>query len=248
MCDRCTIIECAFGSRDPLPPRIASLDVKPPISPDTNWNQTNASGEDDKGVNSLGPSVRVKSVLQPSASTLSGIYDSLVVTPQNNPLAQPNPISLTFPRRSPAGSDTGTKWSDVTAFGSRAVQRANTNATTDLKNELPPSVLASMMEYRDLLDALMLNCPDFPTLYALVASCRTAKRAFEHHPQGVIKAMLRRMPQEMENLTVALIGINGTQIGTSRSIKTNMEIWLGNGPKPLPERLQVCTWETNTMP
>ena len=248
MCDRCTIIECAFGSRDPLPPRIASLDVKPSISPATNWHQTNASGEDDKDVNSLGPSVRVKSVLQPSASTLSRIYDSLIVTPQNKTSTQPNPISLTFPRCSPAGSDTGTKWSDVVAFGSRAVQRANTNATTDLKNERPPSVLASMMEYRDLLDALMLNCPDFPTLYALVASCRTAKRAFEDHPQGVIKAMLRTMPQEMENLTVALIGINGTQIGTSRSIKTNMEIWLGNGPKPLPERLQVCTWATNTMP
>lgn len=27
-CERCTIIESAFGLRDPLPPRVASLDVE----------------------------------------------------------------------------------------------------------------------------------------------------------------------------------------------------------------------------
>ena len=168
-----------------------------------------------------------------------------MVTPQNRILAQPSPTSLRCPRWSPTGGDTGTKWSDVVAFGCEAVQGATTNPTN---NDIPPSVFASIVEHRDILDALMLNCPDFPTLNALVASCRTAKLAFEQHPQGIIKAMLRTMPQEMENLTVALIGINGTQIGTSRSIKTNMEIWLGNGPKPLTERLQVCISEINTTP
>ena len=31
MCERCTIIESAFGLKDPLPPRVASLDVQTPI-------------------------------------------------------------------------------------------------------------------------------------------------------------------------------------------------------------------------
>ena len=95
------------------------------------------------------------------------------------------------------------------------------------------------MEHVDVLDMLMLNCPDFPTLLALMASCKTAKRAFEQHSQGIIMAMLKTMPQELQYLTVALIGINGCNIETSYSIKRNMEIWLGKGPKPLSERLQV---------
>ena len=95
------------------------------------------------------------------------------------------------------------------------------------------------MDHVDILYVLMLNCPDFPTLLALVASCKTAKRAFNQHPQGIIKAMLDTMPQELQYLTVALIGINGCNISTSHSIKKNMEIWLGKGQKPLGERLQV---------
>ena len=31
MCERCTIIESALGLRDPLPPRVASLDTQTPI-------------------------------------------------------------------------------------------------------------------------------------------------------------------------------------------------------------------------
>lgn len=113
------------------------------------------------------------------------------------------------------------------------------SATAALREPGPPSVLALIIEHVDILDVLMRNCPDFGTLLALVTSCKTAKLSFESHPQGIIKAMLETMPQELQYLTVALIGINGCNIETSYSIRKNMEIWLGMGPKPLRERLQV---------
>ena len=132
----------------------------------------------------------------------------------------------------------------MAAFGSEEVRPLS--SLDKPKISAARSVLALIMEHVDILDMLMLNCPDFPTLLALVASCKTAKRAFERHSQGIIKAMLETMPQELQYLTVALIGINGCNIETSYSIKRNMEIWLGKGPKPLSERLQVRFRELKT--
>ena len=127
----------------------------------------------------------------------------------------------------------------MAAFGSETVQPSSSADAPKNQNPATRSVLALIMEHEDILDILMLNCPDFPTLLALVASCKTAKRAFEQHPQGIIKAMLDTMPQELQYLTVALIGINGSNIPTSKSVKKNMEIWLGKRRKPLGRRLQV---------
>ena len=125
----------------------------------------------------------------------------------------------------------------MAAFDSKAVK--SSSATASPKDPAPRSVLALIMEHVDILDVLMLNCPDFSTLLALMASCKTAKRAFEQHPQGIIKAMLKIMPSELRYLTIALIGINGCSIENAHSIKKNMVVWLGKGPKPLRERLQV---------
>ena len=129
------------------------------------------------------------------------------------------------------------KWSEVAAFDSKAVK--SSSATASPRDPAPRSVLALIMEHVDILDVLMLNCPDFATLLALMSSCKTAKGAFEQHPQGIIKAMLDTMPTEIQYLTVALIGIYGCNIESAFSIRRNMEIWLGKGPKPLRERLQV---------
>ena len=152
-------------------------------------------------------------------------------------LRQPTHAAGDFSEVSTVGSPISPKRCEVAAFGSKAVQSSSTAA--NLKDPAPRRVLALIMDHVDILDTLMLNCPDFPTLLALVASCKTAKRAFEHHPQGIIKAILEKMPQELQYLTVALIGILGCNVGTSYSIKKNMEIWLGKGPKPLRQRLQV---------
>lgn len=190
MCERCTTIESAFGSRDPLPPRVASLD----------------------------------------AETLDvHFFDSLVAT--------------NAPKDSAGGATVASpicpKWSEVAALGFKARQPSSPAAVPALRDPAPCSVLALIMKHMDLLDVLMLNCPDFPTLLALLYSCKTAKRVFDEHPQGIIKAVLRTMPQELQYLTVALIGINGCDIRTFDSTKKSMEIWLGKRPKPLSERLQV---------
>ena len=152
-------------------------------------------------------------------------------------LCQPTHAAGDFSEASTVGSPICPKWSEVAAFGSKAFQSSSTTANPN--DPAPRSALALIMEHVDILDMLMLNCPDFPTLLALVSSCKTAKRAFEQRPQGIIKAMLETMPQELQYLTVALIGINECNIGTSYSIKKNMEIWLGKRPKPLRQRLQV---------
>lgn len=207
--ERCTVIQCAFGSRDPLPPRVASLGVEPSIPSIGEIDKANPGDEHDTDVKTLGTCTAITSGLQPSAST---------------PASGPN---------------NQRKWSHVVAFGSKEPPAKIT--TRRLKAATPYSVLLAITLIADLLDVLMLNCPDFPTLFALVATCTATKHAFERHSQGIIKAVLEKMPQELQYLTVALIGINGSQIDGSRSIRMLMETWLGMGPKPLSKRLQVCT-------
>lgn len=225
-----------FGSRDPLPPRIASLAVELTVTPTTKVDQISSEDERNNEVKSLGSSGAASPGVSPSASTSSGIRNSNVVTPQEDIVTEPSATLSAVPI---PGAYTHVKWSDLAAFGSQAFQQRAT--TKDPEVAMPYSIVATIIKYPDLLDALLLNCPDFPTLFALIASCKTVKRAFEQHSQGIIKAMLRPMPQELRYLTVALIGVNGSQIATSASIKMVMETWLGSGPKPLTKRLEVCT-------
>lgn len=239
MCERCTIIECAFGSREPLPPKIASLDVKPTTSPATENDKPNLRDEHDTDVKAVGSSAATTSASQPSTSTSPEIYNSTVVTSQEKSVTRRNAMSSALPT---SGPDIHVQWSDVAAIGSKALQpRA---IKKDLEITMPYSILVAIMKNVDILDELMLSCPDFPTLFSFVASCKTAKCAFERHSQGIVKVMLRRLPQELRYLTVALIGINDSQISNLESIKALMETWLGMGPRPLTERLKVCTFGT----
>ena len=253
-------MESAFGLRDPLAPRIALLDVQssttePPIllhEAAKTFYKTNSipQSEHDNHVDHLPLSDEVTPVWQPPASTIPETRDSLFASTQGRAFTPPSEtISETIvtdssgvPSPSPSVSP---KWSNAAALGVTAWE---TKTVTSLENSVPRSILISIMEHADILDALMLNCPDFPTLFALVASCRTAKRAFEQHPAGIIMATLKTMPEELQYLTVALIGINGNSLGTSGKIKAAMETWLGKGPKPLRKRLKVSISEAKTNP
>lgn len=227
-----------FGSRDPLRPRIASLDDEPPVSPGKaltlSSSSTVSSGIQENPVLEHNVGVNLPSLLQDTSNgaprSTHPSFNSSIYQPICNWTTGSTSINI--------------KGSDVAVFDSKAIQP--TLAPAHRENPLPRSVLASIMEYPDLLDVLMLNCPDFQTLLALVTSCKTAKRVFEKRPIGIIKEMLKTMPQELQDLTIALIGINGRDISTSRSIKRHMKIWLGMKPKPLMGRLRVCTSELKT--
>lgn len=157
---------------------------------------------------SLGSSGAVISVLQPYSSTSSGTCDSTAVIPQKKTVNAP---SATFSAvRSPGLQLCYVKWSDVAAFGSKAFQPRATEEILEVA--MPYNILVTIMRHEDILDALMLNCPDFPTLFALIASCKTATRAFERYSQGIVKAMLKRTPQQLRYLTVALIGIKDRKL------------------------------------
>lgn len=226
-------IEGVFGSRVPLPPRIASLDELSTSSYDPELDQLGP--RNNHGIDAV--YVRLSSagtsVQQLCVSTCTGIRESTITSPRQGSISKPDATLSAVSARSPR---IHVNWSDVAALGSEAFRlRAIT---------VPFDILPAITRNADVLDALMLNCPDFPTLFALVATCNTAKCAFERHSQGIIRAMLNRMPQELRYLTVALIGVNGSKIVNSDSIKTLMRIWLGLGSQPLTERLQVCASET----
>ena len=238
MLQRSTTIEGAFGSRDPLPPRVASLDEELTISHDLEVDEMGPGEEQDTDVESSGPSGAATSVQQLSASTSTGNCNLTVSAPKQTSITE---LDATF--SATLGLKVHVKWSDVVTLGSEAFRLRATTKDPDVT--VPFDILLAIMKNADIFDVLMLNCPDFPTLFVLVASCTTAKLTFERHSQGIIKAMLNRMPQELRFLTVALIGINGSQIASSVSIKTLMETWLGPGSKPLTKRLQVCAWDTH---
>ena len=220
--------EAVHGSRVPLPPRVASLDEESTSSHDPEVDQLGVRLRDDHGTNAVyvRSSSAGTSVQQLYASTSTGIRNSTVIAPQQVSITKP---TAAFSGHSPR---IHVKWSDVAALGSEAFR---------IKAIIVPfNVLPAIMKNADVLDALMLNCPDFPTLFAFVATCTTAKCAFERHSQGIIRAMLDRMPQELRYLTVALIGINGSKIVNPESVRALMETWLGLGSKPLTKRLRAC--------
>lgn len=264
-----TIIESPFGSRDPLCPRIASLDEDSDVSfakgeqPRyiTHSSNTNNTFNQKNPVFEQTIDANLRSLLQDTSTAVSGCTNAPICTSiafasssaafSFHPNAKGFDVAALDSKAVQLASSStvpsprhNAKQSDVAALDSKAVQPAI--APTHRKDALPRSVLASIMGNTDILDALMQNCPDFQTLLALVNSCKTAKRVFEQHPVGIIKEMLKIMPQELQDLTTALIGTNGCHIGSSRSITRHMEIWLGMRPKPLMGRLRVCTSELKT--
>ena len=310
MCARCAHLECAFGSRDPLPPKIASLDLEP-VRTDALATTEPLNGTNDHRHTKL-PDHSVDSYelsLQPQASSSNGFsvvsesvcedeeselsvrslkptsssgappsiqsshlasksvnatqQDTVIVEAVGSDVGKNATLSTELtdlqsmnhgftpllpykstgkPFSFKSGSHTSAKWSDVVTYGPK-LARPKSFAVNRKRN-----ILTSIMEHADLLHALMLNCPDFPALFTLVTLCKTAKHAFEQHPQGVIKAILSKMPQELQHLTIALIGINGSGLWRKGAIKDLMETWLGNGPKPLAKRLQVRTSKSNLSP
>ena len=96
MCERCTIIESAFGLRDPLPPRVASSNAETTITDLEDGHNLRFPAKDDTDVSFPGkeklkcdsPNVSnpasgqlwmpddVELVCQPPASMLPGIRDS----------------------------------------------------------------------------------------------------------------------------------------------------------------------------
>ena len=98
------------------------------------------------------------------------------------------------------------------------------------------SILHAMMKVTDIFDVLMLNCPDFLTLFSLVVSCKSAERTFQDHSQGIIKAMLERMPEELQHMTVALIAFNNSPTRNPNSIKWLMQTWLTIEPMPVMDQ------------
>ena len=241
-CERCTVIECAFGSRDPLPPRIVSLDEDPTIYLAREVDDTSPRNEHDAETKSVASSGTATSALQPSGPTLSSTCSSTFVNPLERTATGLSAAPLNVPTD---GTNAQVIRSKSVAFGPEAVQpRVSAN---DPEIAMPSTILVKILKNVDILDVLMLNCPDFPTLFALVASCKAAKFSFENHSQGIIKSVLRRMPQELRYLTVALIEIDGSKIGKSKSIKKLMGTWLSTEPKPSTERLQVSITGTTLL-
>ena len=261
MCKHCRIYGSAFGSRDPLPPNIASLSVRA---------MQRTTGEDqaphqcqheckgkEKAKESEPEPEPVDDALKPTCSSTSSVQPSEAASDQPENL-QPSILSgqagdsIEGGTTSTSISSSSQKMRILAAVPTGTLPHPKNKPlgtktySEALRNVAPRSILASVMGHADILDVLLLNCPDFTTLLALVTTCKTAKRAFEHHSQGIIKAMLSRMPQELQHLTIALIGINGAPAGDTREIRKLTGIWLGMGRKPLKKRLHVRTREANT--
>ena len=192
---------------------------------------------------SLDPVSTMLSQLHITASSSGPAVLSSANIPRSVPTVHSSlPASDSAPTSSTASSiASSTASSPVDSVSSAQWSNKGTVSVDEAIGKKP--LLASIIEHADILHSLLQNCPDFPTLFALVTTCKTTKRAFEQHPQGIIKAMLSTMSQELQYLTVALIGINGSYAGSSRAIRKLMETWLSYGPKPLAQRLRVCIRE-----
>ena len=249
---------------DPLASRIASLHVEPKTSTATKLTEPKLQTEDNSDTNLSNFSDSILRHLKDTSKS-PDMHDSVVAVQQDPPSHTPSAptgsaSSAATSPPAPTPSEiipyTSAKCSDTVALGSEGVQPETT--ANDGTDKIPRTILDSIMRDPDILHVLMSNCPDFSTLLALVTSCKAAQCAFEQYPQGIIKAMLSAMSQELRYLTVALIGINGSYAGSFRSIETLMETWLGRRakrgrgakpgrtPKLLEERLQVSILETNT--
>lgn len=121
----------------------------------------------------------------------------------------------------------------TTSSNSQGGQVSGSKAENTSRVVVSFNILHAMMTVADIFDTLMLNCPDFSTLLSLVISCKAAKRAFEDHSQGIIRSMLKRMPEELQHLTVALTAFNDPQTRNSVSIEQLMQNWLSVEPMPV---------------
>ena len=141
--------------------------------------------------------------------------------------------------------DTAVKWPMVVAIRSKTFQTKNAfsalkkprvSKCEDVKTpgvNTPFGILRAIMDAKDILDALMLNCPDFPTLFTLVVLCKAGEKAFEHHSQHIINAVLMNMSKEYRHLTLALTAFKNARLGTRKTTNELMRTWLTTEPMPV---------------
>lgn len=250
------IFESAFGRRFPLPPKVSSpsWQLTDPLNLDL--YATNPKDEHGADIESTESSHGWDSAArQPDTTDLedSNFECAALRSGESASLQEPSagpssvsPTSLPISPKNPGVIAVGTavKWSDVVARGSEALQPANTSSDS-VRSQVPEpktvettevsesfSTLRAIIEVTDILDALMLNCPDFSTLFSLAVSCKAASKAFEDHPQGIINVMLNRMPEEFQHMTSALIAFKESHSRNPRSIRKLMQTWLIVEPMP----------------
>ena len=212
------IHQFAFGPRFPLPPKVASPSWDVKTSADLKSLVTSPKGE-------LIP--RLPTSLSREIYRRNGRPESRVG------LAYYSFV------------DTAVKWPMVVAIRSKTLQTKNAfsalkkprvSKCEDVKTpgvNTPFGILRAIMDATDILDALMLNCPDFPTLFTLVVLCKAGKKAFEHHSQHIINAVLMNMSKEYRHLTLALIAFKNARLGTRKTTNELMRTWLTTEPMPV---------------
>ena len=209
------IHQFAFGPRFPMPPKVASPSWHLKNSADLESLVTSPKGE---LIPRLPKSLSQK-VNGTADSRLGLAYSAFVHTAVKSPVVVAI-RSKTFQIKN--------------AFS--ALKKPRVSECQDVKApglNTPFSILRAIMDATDILDALMLNCSDFPSLFTLVVLCKAGKKAFEHNSQHIINAVLMNMPKEFRHLTLALIAFNNGRPGTKQSRKKLMRTWLTTKPMPV---------------
>lgn len=209
------IHQFAFGPRFPLPPKVASPSCH--LKNSTNLESLVTNPKDEL-IPRLPNSLDQEPFLDPD-SRLGLAYSAMVHTAVNWPMVV-TLRSKTFQIKN--------------IFSASKKPRVSGCENVKTPGVITPfSILRAIMDSTDILDALMLNCPDFPTLFALVVSCKAGKKAFEHHPQRIINAVLMKLPTEFRHLTLALIAFKDGSVGTKKSVRKLMRTWLTTKPMPV---------------
>lgn len=238
------LYESAFGPRSPLPPKVASpswelteslnLDsyaTNPKAKHDTGTRSTESFDDDDSRAPRQPDAAKYgKNELERATE-----HFEETATPHGTK-ATPTAVSTTLNDSRDGQVSESKVQPRTTSSNSQGGQASGSKAENTTRTVEPFSILHAMMTVTDIFDILMLSCPDFSTLFSLVVSCKTAKKAFEDHSQGVIKAMLKRLPDELQHLTVALIAFNKFRARNPMSIRQLMQTWLSIDPMPVMDQ------------
>ena len=209
------IHQFAFGPRFPLPPKVASPPWQLKNSADL---ESLVTSPKDELIPRLPKSLN-QEIFRTPDSRLGLAYSAMVRTAVKWPMVVAL-RSKTFQIRNISSASKKTRVSEC--------ENVKTPGVTT-----PLSILQAIMDATDILDVLMLNCPDFPTLFTLVILCKAAKNAFEHHAQRIVNAVLMKMPKEYRHLTLTLIAFKDGRVGNNKSVKKLMRTWLTTKPLPM---------------
>lgn len=121
-------------------------------------DKTSLEDEHDTEADYSGSFGATNSAPQQLGPTPPGTWYSPTVTAKERKFTGSNATFAAVPTYNP---NTLLNWSDVVAFGSEAIQPPAT--TKRLEADVPHSILVTIITNKDILNALMPNCPDFPT-------------------------------------------------------------------------------------